>query len=60
MKITVQWSETHQYCEEVEVPDHLDQDEVDAWIDMNFFLAVWEDASPALVRQNDDVTWSNP
>ena len=57
MKINIEWTETHRYCEEVEVPDNLDMDEVDDWVNDNFRLEVWPN-SIAHSTDESDVEWS--
>ena len=59
MKITVQWTETHHYCEEVEVPDGLDIDEVDDWVNDNWRLEIWPNAIAEMTTEGD-IEWSNP
>ena len=59
MKITVQWNEVHYYCEEVELPDNMTEDEVDDWLAENFLECVWADAS-ATMTNTSDIDWTNP
>ena len=59
MKITVQWREVHYYCEEVEAPDNMDEEQVDDWVAENFLSEVWCDAS-ATYTSTSDIEWTNP
>ena len=57
MKINIEWTEIHGYCEEVEVPDNLDMDQVDDWVNDNFRLEVWPNAI-AHSTDESDIKWS--
>ena len=59
MRITIQWQETHYYCEEVEVPDGLDMDGVDDWVAENFLECVWAEANPEISTKSE-IEWTNP
>ena len=56
MKVRIEWTERHYYCEEVDAPDNMDEEQLDDWVAENFLEVAWADAC-AVQTSTSDIEW---